>query len=283
MIGIGSESGFLSASKCFIGNTNSQDYHSEMNAKHFLEWFQEVLDLVPDKSVLVFDQASYHRTKTEESRNPTTLWRKANVIQWLLNHGVSVPEEYESFHKMTLPVLRQLARLHRVEEIYVIEDMAKKSKKDVKILWLPVAHCELNPIELIWSTIKRKPQLICNFTYWNLNIFSFSFTGNVGLRNKTFKIKDVLQLAQEEMTNVTAESWQGCIKHVVDLEQLFVEKEKIVDDFFEESPPPFQVIIPLGESSTSEESDDESSEDEEQNQATTSSGFPLPSSDDEDQ
>jgi hypothetical protein len=130
MIGIGSESGFLSASKCLIGNTNSQDYHSEMNAKHFLEWFQEVLDLVPDKSVIVFDQASYHRTKTEESRNPTTLWRKANVIQWLLNHGVSIPEEYESFHKMTLPVLRQLARLHRVEEIYIIEDMAKKSKKD---------------------------------------------------------------------------------------------------------------------------------------------------------
>jgi len=64
MIGIGSDDGFLPASKCFIGKSKTNDYHNEMNGDHFKEWFSEVLDAVPDKSVLVFDQASYHKMKT---------------------------------------------------------------------------------------------------------------------------------------------------------------------------------------------------------------------------
>jgi len=57
---------------------------------------------------------------------------------------------------MTLPLLRDLAKKNKIPEVYVIEEMAANCEKDVKILWLPVAHCELNPIELIWSQLKRK-------------------------------------------------------------------------------------------------------------------------------
>jgi len=158
MIGIGSEDGFLAPTKCFIGqkNNKNQDYHTEMNGDHFKEWFAEVLAEIPEKSVVVVDQASYHKMVTEETKNPTTAWRKAAVIDWLIARNVPVPRPYDEFRHMNLPGLRVLAKQHRVQAKYVIEDMAEQSGKDVKVLWLPVAHCELNAIELVWASVKRK-------------------------------------------------------------------------------------------------------------------------------
>jgi len=124
MIGIGSEDEFMSASKCFIGKSKTNYYHNEMNGNNFKEWFAEVLDAVPQKSVLVFDQASYHKMKTFESRNPSTLWRKRDVIEWLTKQNVSVPDGFSSFEKMTLLLLRALAKEKKIPEVYVIEEMA---------------------------------------------------------------------------------------------------------------------------------------------------------------
>lgn len=62
----------------------------------------------------------------------------------------TVPELFGNFEEMTVPLLRQLAKQHKLIPKYVIEEMAENCGKNVKILWLPVAHCELNPIKLIW-------------------------------------------------------------------------------------------------------------------------------------
>lgn len=73
IVGIGSKDGFLT-SKCFKGDKSKkkQDYHTEMNAQHYEGWFREVLTLIPDKSVVVLDQPSYHKRITIETKNPTT-------------------------------------------------------------------------------------------------------------------------------------------------------------------------------------------------------------------
>jgi transposase len=157
IVGIGSRNGFLN-SKCFIGDKTKkkQDYHTEMNSEHFEEWFTEVLEIIPAKSVVVIDQASYHKRITPETKNPTTSYRKQQIIDWLVDHNIPVPEEYPSFMKMTVPVLLALARKRKLEPVYVLQKLAEDSGKDVKILWLPVAHCELNAIELIWSAVKRE-------------------------------------------------------------------------------------------------------------------------------
>jgi len=109
----------------------------------------------------------------------------------------------------------------------------------------------------------------------------------VANRNKTFKIKDVLKLADEAMAEVTADEWKECIKHVIKLEQLFMDKEKLTDDFFEQVAPPFQIVINLNDDSSSSSEDSLSTDEEEslQEQATrlTPAGFPLiDSSSDED-
>ena len=50
----GSEDGFVQNSLlCFIGKSNTSDYHNEMNAKHFEEWWEEkLLPNLQDKSVV---------------------------------------------------------------------------------------------------------------------------------------------------------------------------------------------------------------------------------------
>ena len=61
---IGSESGFLDGGDdIFISKKDTKDYHGNMNHERCLEWFQKVINLVPNKSVLVLDQAPYHKKR----------------------------------------------------------------------------------------------------------------------------------------------------------------------------------------------------------------------------
>lgn len=128
--------------------------------QHYEECLGEVLKLIPDKSVIVLDQASYHKRITEETKNPTTAFRKQEIIDWLTAHDIPLPNGFSEFSKMTVPMLLALARQNKMTPLYVVEKMARDSGKDVKLLWLPVAHCELNAIELIWSTVKSKFEIL---------------------------------------------------------------------------------------------------------------------------
>ena len=56
-------------------------------------------------------------------------------------------------------------------------------------------HCTSNPIELIWTWIK----------------------GKVAKKNKTFKIADVLALANEAINAVTADQWRSACLHCMTL------------------------------------------------------------------
>ena len=81
-----SEDGFLeNLTLCFVRNAESDDYHKEMNSRHFQEWwFEKVLPDVPDKSVTVIDNAPNHLKQTEEPKSQATRWRKASVQNWLI-------------------------------------------------------------------------------------------------------------------------------------------------------------------------------------------------------
>ena len=88
---IGSSDGFLKdCGECFIGKKDTSDYHHEMNGPHFFEeWFEKkVLPALPDKSVIVMDNAKYHSRMTEESKRPTTSWRKTEIQDWLTKKSI---------------------------------------------------------------------------------------------------------------------------------------------------------------------------------------------------
>ena len=85
----GGVAGWISkADLVFRAKHKSGDYHSEMNAEHFLEWFERQLCThVPMGSLIVMDNASYHNTQIEKI--PTKSSRKSEMREWLTNHDIS--------------------------------------------------------------------------------------------------------------------------------------------------------------------------------------------------
>ena len=69
------------------------------------------------------------------------------------------------------------------------------------MLCLPVAHCELHPIELAWAVIK----------------------GYVAKHNVKFNLTEV-QLTLEGFQHTTADMWKKFCRHVVDIENDFLTK-----------------------------------------------------------
>ena len=64
------------------------------------------------------------------------------------------------------------------------------------MLRLPVAHCELNPIELAWASVK----------------------GYVAKRNKDFTMKEIERLTPDGFKHTTSDIWRQFCRHVVDVE-----------------------------------------------------------------
>ena len=89
---------------------------------------------------------------------------------------------------------------------YVLEEMAQEMGH--QMLFLPVRHCELNPIELCWAKGK----------------------GYVAKKNTTFKMKDVKRLMWEGLEKVDADYWKKCIGHVRKIEQDYWKADNIQDE-----------------------------------------------------
>ena len=232
---IGSKDGFLAnCREVFVGKKNTQDYHNEMNGDHFENWWVEkVLPAVAVKSVIVIDNAKYHSRITEESKTPTTAWRKGEIQNWLVQRNVPIDE------KDTKPILLTKAKNLNVQKEMVLEKSTRtycnSSGKEIAILRLPIGHSELNPIELLWAQSKNE----------------------VARKNDKFNITSVRALMENALMNITPKNWENAIEHVKKVENAF----RRID--FGESPIVERMIIEVGGESSSEAfSSNESSYDE---------------------
>ena len=72
--------------------------------------------------------------------------RKADVQQWLDEHNI--PYNITDIKKTLLKLVQQ----YRPKPLYLTEEAIHEHGHTV--LRLPVAHCELNPIELAWASVK---------------------------------------------------------------------------------------------------------------------------------
>jgi len=153
---IGSEDGFLPGGLlCFESKKNTINYHDEMNGDTIREWIEGTLPRLKLNSVIVMDNASYHSVKKDKA--PTSNTRKADIIKWLEDKGEVVDRT------MVIPQLLHIVkRLKPAHNRYVIDELAKNS--GYTVLRLPQYHCELNPIELAWSSVKNHVRMN-NTTY----------------------------------------------------------------------------------------------------------------------
>ena len=119
---LGSKNGFLKdCGECFVGKKDSADYHSEMNGPHFEKWLVETeLPKMSDKVVLVIGNARYHCRQTEDSKKPTTNWRKAEIQTWLRKMNIPFNDP-----KDTKTVLLEKSKSVYVPKKYIHEKITK--------------------------------------------------------------------------------------------------------------------------------------------------------------
>jgi len=238
---IGSEDGLLEgAEDIFISKKTGKDYHTSMNSKHWLEWFRKVVKLIPEKSVIIIDRVPYHRDRVIGTVMPKLHWRKDRIVAWFEQHKVPLPNLVQAYMELTKASLIELSKKYPVQEKFTVQ-IVEDSEKDVKVLFLPVAHCELNAIELIWAYVK----------------------GKVSEQNVIGGTQRVFQLTLECMKLVDSSLWKSCITHAQKYEQKFWDRDKLIErNIWDPVPSNPNLVIDLGaQTSDSERSDSDVSGD----------------------
>ena len=181
----------------FRSKTNSTDYHDEMNSKHYMEWMtQQLLPRLEEPTVIILDNASYHNK--QKDKPPTSTDKKDAIKTWLDQHHISY--SITDIKKTLLEKVKQ----HRPTPIYLTDKAAHEHGHTV--LRLPVAHCELNPIELAWASVKAY----------------------IARHNTRYTLQEV------QLKHTTADMWRNFYRHVVKVEEDYMVKDGIVEETVEE-------------------------------------------------
>ena len=187
----------------FSSKTNSTDYHDEMNSKHYMEWMtQQLLPRLEEPTVIILDNASYHNK--QKDKPPTSTDKKDDIKTWLDQHHISYSDT--DIKKTLLEKVKQ----HRPTPIYLSDKAAHEHGHTV--LRLPVAHCELNPIELAWASVKAY----------------------IARHNTRYTLQEVQRLTPEGFKHTTADMWRNFYRHVVKVEEDYMVKDGIVEETVEE-------------------------------------------------
>ena len=97
-----------------------------------------------------------------------------------------------------------------------------------EVVRLPVAHCELNPIEMAWSQVKGHVKQN-NKRYINI-VMDIVIVWHL-LR---FTLTEVKELVYQGFEAVTSERWQSLIKHVQEeVEDHYWEQDGLHEEFLE--------------------------------------------------
>lgn len=227
----GTEDGFVpNGLLCFQSKQGKADYHDEMDGDRFYNWFHDqLLPNIPEKSVILMDNASYHSVRREKA--PILSSKKAEMQKWLVDHNIQFDQ------KMIKVQLYEIIKQNKERfPTYVIDELAKEHGHTV--VRVPPYHCEFNAEELIWAQIK----------------------GGVARRNQKFTISHVKTLLEDQISRVTPANWRNAIDHVRKLEQFVFDEELKIDSILSEHELASFRFYPYESDSESDSSDDDNDE-----------------------
>lgn len=160
-----------------------------------------MLPAVPARSVLVIDRATYHTTLTKETQPAKSTFRKQEFAEWLVSHGVQYNgmKTVDDYLQLKRVELAYLCKQNTPVPIYQVAVLAQRANCD--ILLLPVAHPELNPIEMVWAYVK----------------------GEISRKNVDFSLKEVERLAHEALDGFKEENWVNYVAHCIKIEDKYLE------------------------------------------------------------
>lgn len=216
----GSENGFISSALLVYKSKDKKaDYHDDMNKDNFKKWFAEkLLPNLSGPSVIIMDNARYHCNQINKAPNQNN--RKHEIQEWLLSNNISFPPYF------TKSELLLLVKQHKPQPEYEIDAIAKENGHE--ILRTPPYHCDLNPIELIWSLTKRK----------------------IAMKNVNIEKKHLPGLIEQEFSSITADDWKKECDHIVNIENQYIERDRITEDL-----PQFIIHVENSSDDSSKESD----------------------------
>lgn len=173
---------------------SSLDYHEDMTAELFETWFEKsLLPKLPSNSVIVMDNASYHSRQINKVPNSNSL--KQDIANFLRENDMFFEESYRKDQ------LLEVLKTKTFPKQFYVDDLASKSGHTV--LRLPPYYCVFNPIELIWSQLKK----------------------NIRRRNHSPNLdRVVIKLIQQEVTNISPELWKNCVSHVQNVEKSYINE-----------------------------------------------------------
>ena len=228
----GGRFGFIpNALLIYKSQVKTGDFHKEMNTDNYVKWLRTMLiPNLPPNSVLVIDNASYHNTQLE--RSPTSNSLKKDMLDWLARYNIQYDERSTKTKLYDLILANKPAH-----KTYLIDQIL--TEHGHSILRLPPYHPDLNPIELIWGDVKQ----------W------------VGIRNVTFKLKDVEALCRQRFDQIGEMVWENVCRRVEENEQHYWEKDGMVEERIERI-----ILEDNGMESSDEEKEEEEEEVEEEDQ-----------------
>lgn len=148
------------AKMVFKSTKKTGDYHGQMNNELFTRWFKEkLLPNIPDNSLIVMDNASYHNILSPHSA-PTPTCSKKKIRAWLEKNNIACRED--CLKAEMVEILKKIA----TAPIYIIDEIANEHGHEV--LRTPPYHPELQPIETCWGVVKNDMARNCDFTMKNL-------------------------------------------------------------------------------------------------------------------
>ena len=155
------KSGWVSGCKLVFKSTRKTgDYHGQMNWDLFRKWFTEMLLAnIPENSLIIMDNASYHNILSEHSP-PTPLCSNKKIMQWLEQNKIHCRDD------CLKPELVEILKKMAPEPLYAIDEIARSHGHE--IIRTPPYHPELQPIETCWGVVKNHVARNCDFTMANL-------------------------------------------------------------------------------------------------------------------
>uniref|UniRef100_K3XC46 Tc1-like transposase DDE domain-containing protein n=1 Tax=Globisporangium ultimum (strain ATCC 200006 / CBS 805.95 / DAOM BR144) TaxID=431595 RepID=K3XC46_GLOUD len=104
----------------------------------------------------------------------------------------------EDYNKLMRPEMYKICKEDAPKPIYEVSVLVQQHGCDV--LFLPVGHPELNPIELVWSRLK----------------------GFIAQRDVNFSLQEVEKLAHEFIDTFDAVAWAKYVEHCVKVEDEYL-------------------------------------------------------------
>ncbi|XP_063585511.1 uncharacterized protein LOC134762951 [Penaeus indicus] len=195
----GGKDGFIPGSfLIFKSGTALKETHESMTHECFQSWFQtQLLPNIPANSVIVMDNAPYHSQFS--IKMPALNSNKSEILQWLGEHNIAHETSRTKYE------LIDLVRKTKSKLVHVIDQMAHDAGHEV--LRIPMFHCHLNPIELIWARLRSKLEENSN----------------------TYKRKCRPEEIKYALERITKEDWKRCLYHAKQVEDEYRRKDGVFD------------------------------------------------------